>query len=435
MRFCVTRLLVAGLLTGFLAMPLAAQQRGSAKQGSKAPAKAAPKSGASNQGAAGGSAATPEKKLAAAGAAAPAVAEFDKMLVRWKELLAELRRLQEKYVVTPRKGGLRESLKKEFDDLLKEGQELEPKVIQAAEKAFPAAGEKQPEIGNFLLQQLKHYVEHDNAEEAVQIARTLIDNGYDNPRIYNYGGLAAYSANDFDLAAKWLKEGDKESVLDVDAKQFLSHIKQYQEMWKTEQELREAEAKADDLPRVLLKTTKGDIVVELFENEAPNTVANFISLVEKEFYDGIKFHRVLANFMAQGGDPNGDGTGGPGYTIPDEINRSDFRNHFRGSLSMAKTAAPDSGGSQFFLMFRPSGPAAANNLNGKHTVFGRVLDGLDVLWRIQRINPEEPTPGVKADRILEAKVLRKRDHAYMPKKAGEEPSEGTNQRGEKKSDE
>lgn len=425
MRLRATWFVVAGLFMVCCALPLAAQQKGAGKQQSKAPAKAAAKSNA-----AGADAATTKKPAAAA---APAIAEFDKLFAQWKELLADLRRLQQKYVATPRKGGLRESLKKEYDERLKEGEELEPKLIQAAERAFPTAGEKQPEIGNFLLQQLKHYVEHDNDEPAIEIARALIDNGYDNPRVYNYGGLAAYSANDFDLAAKWLKEGDQHSVLDVDAKQFLTHIKQYQEMWKTEQELQAAEAKADDLPRAVLKTTKGDIVVELFENQAPNTVANFISLVEKELYDGIKFHRVLANFMAQGGDPNGDGTGGPGYTIPDEIDRSDFRNHFRGSLSMAKTAAPDSGGSQFFLMFRPSGPAAGNNLNGKHTVFGRVVDGLDVLWRLQRINPEEPTPGVKPDRILEAKVLRKRDHAYVPKKAGEEP--GADGDAAKKSDE
>lgn len=408
MRFSTTFSAIA-LLLALLAAPLPAQQKAGAKQGAKAAAGAA-KSGA----------AAAEKKPAADDS--PANAEFDKLFAQWKELLSELRRLQQQYVSTPRKGGLRESLRKEYDERLKEGEELEPKLIQAAEKAFPAAGETMPEIGKFLIEQLKHYVEHDNDEAAVEIARTLIDNGYENTRVYNYGGVAAYSANDFDLAAKWLTEGDKQGVLDVDAKQFLTHIKQYQEMWKTEQELREAEAKADDLPRVVFKTTKGDIIFELFEDQAPNTVANFISLVEKEFYDGLKFHRVLPNFMAQGGDPNGDGTGGPGYTIPDEVDRSDFRNHFRGSLSMAKTNAPDSGGSQFFIMFRPSGPAAGYNLNGKHTVFGRVIDGLDVLWRLQRVDPEKPEPGVKPDRILEAKVLRKRDHAYVPKKSGEEKS-------------
>ena len=109
------------------------------------------------------------------------------------------------------------------------------------------------------------------------------------------------------------------------------------ELWQKEQSLRAAEDKANDLPKVKLSTSKGDIVVALLENEAPIATANFISLVEKDFYDGTSFHRVLPGFMAQGGDPKGDGTGGPGYTIPDECFESDHRNHFRGSLSMANT--------------------------------------------------------------------------------------------------
>ena len=123
--------------------------------------------------------------------------------------------------------------------------------------------------------------------------------------------------------------------------------------WAKEKKIREAEDKADDLPRVLLKTSAGDIEIELFENEAPNTVLNFITLVDKGFYNGLKFHRVLPGFMAQGGDPKGDGTGGPGYTIPCECYQANHRLHFRGSLSMAH-AGRDTGGSQFFLTFVPT---------------------------------------------------------------------------------
>jgi cyclophilin family peptidyl-prolyl cis-trans isomerase len=142
-------------------------------------------------------------------------------------------------------------------------------------------------------------------------------------------------------------------------------------------------------------------------------VANFITLVEKKFYDGLVFHRVLPHFMAQGGDPNGDGSGGPGYEIPDECHQPNARMHFRGSLSMAKTAAPDTGGSQFFLTFIPTA-----HLNGQHTVFGRVVEGLDVLDRLQRRNPESAT-SPEPDKIVKAEVLRKRDHAYTFKKTGE----------------
>ncbi|MFB3073010.1 MAG: peptidylprolyl isomerase, partial [bacterium] len=95
-----------------------------------------------------------------------------------------------------------------------------------------------------------------------------------------------------------------------------------------------------------METEKGTISLELFEDDAPNTVANFVSLAEKGYYDGLTFHRVLQDFMIQGGDPRGDCSGGPGYRIRDEINP---RKHDRGVLSMAKAQAPDSGGSQFFI--------------------------------------------------------------------------------------
>ncbi len=175
------------------------------------------------------------------------------------------------------------------------------------------------------------------------------------------------------------------------------------EHWVEEEARRAAEASADDLPRVEIETSKGTIVVELFENEAPNTVASFISLVEKGFYDGTRFHRVIPNFMAQGGDPNSregaegsPGTGGPGYTIEDEFPEN-FRRHFVGTLSMANSG-PNTGGSQFFLTHRPT-----PHLDERHTVFGRILTGLEVARNL-RAN----------DELISVKVLRKRDHAYEP---------------------
>jgi cyclophilin family peptidyl-prolyl cis-trans isomerase len=149
-------------------------------------------------------------------------------------------------------------------------------------------------------------------------------------------------------------------------------------------------------------------VIELFENEAPNTTANFISLVEKGFYNGLKFHRVIPGFMAQGGCPRGDGTSGPGYTIDCETTAENHRKHFRGTLSMAH-AGPNTGGSQFFLTFVPT-----PHLDGKHTVFGRVIEGMDVLAKIQRT--EEVTRRGPPDKIIKAEVIRKRDHDYVPKK-------------------
>lgn len=154
-------------------------------------------------------------------------------------------------------------------------------------------------------------------------------------------------------------------------------------------------AAQEALPMVTIETEKGTITLELFENDAPNTVANFVSLAEKGYYDGLNFHRVIKDFMIQGGDPKGDGSGGPGYTIRDEINP---RKHLRGVISMAKTARPNSGGSQFFITHKPT-----PWLDGKHTVFGRVTKGMEVVDSI-----------AQGDKIIKVTVLSKRDHSYAP---------------------
>jgi peptidyl-prolyl cis-trans isomerase B (cyclophilin B) len=156
----------------------------------------------------------------------------------------------------------------------------------------------------------------------------------------------------------------------------------------------------EPLPQVTLQTDKGNIVLELAEDDAPNTVANFISLADKGFYDGLKFHRVIANFMIQGGCPLGSGTGGPGYVIADEF--SPRQRHTRGVISMAN-AGPNTGGSQFFITHVP-----CPHLDGKHAVFGRITAGLDVVDAIQ-----------KGDKIVKVTVDRKRNHPYKPVVAAE----------------
>ena len=121
----------------------------------------------------------------------------------------------------------------------------------------------------------------------------------------------------------------------------------------------------------------GDIVIELFEKEAPGTVQNFIDLINKGFYNGLRFHRVIPGFVAQGGCPNGNGTGGPGYTIKDELVGTPHK-HERGALSMAHRG-PNTGGSQFFIVYEPQ-----PHLDGVHTVFGKVIEGMDVVDGIQQ---------------------------------------------------
>ncbi len=126
-----------------------------------------------------------------------------------------------------------------------------------------------------------------------------------------------------------------------------------------------------------MKTSEGDITIELFDADAPKTVENFVKLGKDGFYDGLNFHRVIPDFMIQGGCPQGTGTGGPGYTFEDEFNDNKV---VRGALAMAN-AGPNTNGSQFFIVTA----AACPWLDGKHTVFGRVTDGMDVVDRIEQV--------------------------------------------------
>jgi peptidyl-prolyl cis-trans isomerase B (cyclophilin B) len=129
--------------------------------------------------------------------------------------------------------------------------------------------------------------------------------------------------------------------------------------------------------KVTMDTTKGFIELELYPQSAPQTVNNFVFLAKQGFYDGLKFHRVISNFMIQGGDPSGNGTGGPGYKFADEL-RGNPLTHQTGVISMAN-AGPNTNGSQFFITHSPQ-----PHLDGKHTVFGRVVSGMDVVNAIRQ---------------------------------------------------
>src|SRR5882724_12904364 len=133
--------------------------------------------------------------------------------------------------------------------------------------------------------------------------------------------------------------------------------------------------RVSDVSQATLHTNTGPIKVQFFDDDAPKTVENFRKLASDGFYDGLAFHRVIKDFMIQGGCPEGTGTGGPGYTFEDEINDHKI---VRGAFAMAN-AGPNTNGSQFFIVTTPEAPW----LDGKHTVFGRVLDGMDIVDTIE----------------------------------------------------
>lgn len=306
---------------------------------------------------------------------------LDSLLGQWRDLESELIRLEKAFNEST-DSAQQDDLRGQYTSLVGEANELVARIKTEAIAAFKSDPSDQ-QTARLLVGILKNDAEFDRIDDAIKLGDDLIAGGVD-------GSL-------FETAAQ-------SDQISITTREVLEELF-----------IRSNQHKLDTLPQVKIETSKGDIVVELFEDEAPNTVANFISLVEDNFYDGLKFHRVIEGFVAQGGDPQGDGSGGPGYSIACECNNVEARRHYIGSLSMAH-AGKDTGGSQFFLCLTQT-----PSLNELHTVFGRVISGMDVLDRLSRnYTPTGPIPNAETDVIRKMEVLRKRDHEYKPVKIGDE---------------
>ena len=316
---------------------------------------------------------------------APSATDSDDLATlkkKWQDLEQQLTLTEASYkqATDP---STQDKLKQEYIALTEQSESLIIDIKHAAEKSFVADPENEV-AAKTMVGLMMNDAQFGRDKEALRMGDVLIAGGVDS---------------------QFFKMAASADRLSIGSKELFDELT-----------IRQIESKADDLPRVILKTNQGDVLLELFENQAPMAVGNFVNLVESGFYNGLKFHRVIDGFMAQGGDPEGNGTGGPGYNIPCECYTPDARRHFTGSLSMAH-AGRDTGGSQFFLTFRRTTP-----LDGKHTVFGRVIAGMDLLDQMTRTydtQTNQPLPGVTADVILSAEVLRKRDHEYKPTKVGE----------------
>ena len=165
----------------------------------------------------------------------------------------------------------------------------------------------------------------------------------------------------------------------------------------------------------IISTEKGDMKAELYADETPITVENFIKLSESRFYDGLTFHRVIPDFVIQGGCPNGNGMGGPGYQIKGEFAANGFKNdlkHTPGVLSMARAMDPNSAGSQFFIMHE-----AAPYLDGQYAAFGKVIEGMDVVDRIARANRNLADKPIQPQRMAKVTVKTFDVEYPEPKKA------------------
>ena len=323
-----------------------------------------------------------------------------------KECVAELTVLQAKYH-QPKAD--QAAIEKKFNEVQLQARAASEKLETSA-FAVAMTDPKNAQARDITGAVMAAALKTDDPKRALTLAAMLDKAGAAGEGVLMMAASAAMLTSDLDATEAYLKKAaaagvKPEKIAELEQAVAAERPKVDEEMAK-----RAADAKADDLPRVKITTSQGDVMVELFENEAPNTVANFISLVEKGFYNGTPFHRVIGGFMAQGGDPTGTGTSGPGYAIACEVGKPGARKHFLGTLSMAH-AGPNTGGSQFFLTFRPT-----EHLDGKHTVFGRVIDGFDVLPKLMRTQDDQglPVAGAVPDKILKAVVVRKRSHPYEP---------------------
>ena len=260
-------------------------------------------------------------------------------------------------------------------------------------------------------------------ELCYQIANRLDQLNPNQPIVQTYKARSAILTNRFAEAQQFMNEfvaavgefPESETLL-------FRSLKELETNYQAELQLRESDLAAGDLPQVELETTQGKMLIELFEDQAPDTVGNFVYLVENGFYDEMVFHRVVKNFkplsMVQVGLFTPAGPKDIGYTIFDEHAHENARHHLRGVLSMAVVeGTPNTGGSQFFMTLSPM-----PYLDGKHTVFGRIISDTQVLDKIhptRTINEEgkeEPIADATYDKIIRARVLRKRNHQYLPKR-------------------
>ena len=341
---------------------------------------------------------------------------FEKLI---QERIANVRLIDKLYSTIPI-GFAREQKKymAKIDALKQRNVAILSEMKDAAIESFTAAPGENEKVVNYLLQMTqRHLTGKDpaqfmfNPDRAQEIFELVKSKPVDVTGLDMYGFRANVLTENFKDATKYL-EAAKNSGVAVEEKIF-DELRETQKNWERELQFREADATAN-LPRVAIETDKGKIVLELFEDQAPNTVANFISLVQQGFYNGQSFHKVTSTATAAGGCPYNNGTGGPGYKIKCECyeNEDSRRQHFRGVISMIH-GGRDTGGSRFFITKQ-----RIPIYDGKFTAFGRVIEGMEVVYALNLVDntavlQKNAMPATKMNQVS---IIRKRDHEYTPEK-------------------
>jgi peptidylprolyl isomerase len=268
------------------------------------------------------------------------------------------------------------------------------------------------EVLQYLMTAIEHRMQNDFYDAAsMEAGAMLLDGRIEQPFLYPATLRASIVSGDFELARKLAKVLDIEKLEEVDQK-LIYLIDEFEKQFKKDQALQEEDDEKDNNPRVKMVTTKGVVTIELFINQAPSTVANFVQLVEEGYYDGLDFYQVIDHLLALTGDASGDGNGNTGKFLMDEHDRPGIRHGLAGSLVMAKRPlsegkfVPNSSSSQFAILFLPVAGVSSNQ-----TVFGRVINGLDVVGELRRVDPSKKKKKnaivLPPDQILSMEMIRR----------------------------
>ena len=308
--------------------------------------------------------------------------------------------------------------------LRKRNQELVGQIQAIAVQAVDGKEALSPELAQYLTRLAEMKMSGKDPQIAFdppgarRIIRKLLETDSKQAVLAMMAYRVEFLNQDFVAAGQWVKRAAQAGYR-MDAR-IEAGLKSLQREWVREQEQRAAEAETDDLPRVQLETDAGKITIELFENQASNSVAQFLTLVDQGFYDGLDFFQVSPTQYARAGCPHNDGTGDPGYRIASEADRPEARKFFTGTVGLF-IDDQGSAGSQFFIAKQP-----LPFLNGRHTAIGRVIDGMSTVYKIQVIqgNAVRSQANHRPTRIARAIVLRKREHEYQPVKLPADAADG-----------
>ncbi|WP_068142616.1 peptidylprolyl isomerase [Roseimaritima ulvae] len=349
------------------------------------------------------------------------LAEYEKRRTTWAESMVTLRDAQIRF----HNGG--EETEEQYRQIVREQLTVARSRYDELLEQVVKMLQYNPNGGDFLKSFLAQTVAHrghvdwyENLAKPVEMLEEFLSERVDS-EFHSIAGRAQVVAGNFEQASRHLQLAlQTEKPLDCDLR-LLGTLDRLAAAWNAEQERLASDP--DDLPLVEIETTRGKMLIELYEDQAPNTVANFIQLVDQGFYDELPFYQVVDHLFAMTGDPYGDGSGDSGHHIADEADHPDARSPLRGSLVMAKLPVPgdpqgrtvdDSASSQFMILLLPLELPA-----GKYTTFGRVIEGLPAVSYFTRLDPTKKTDKnevkMPPDRILTAKVVRKRDHDYEVK--------------------